>query len=338
MSAGATTLTGRPVRVALIASSRHPVVQPFAGGLEAHVWALARALTRRGHEVTLFAAPGSDASVATHLIEAEGFGLDLGLSVSAAGDVSMPAPAFLAEHHAYLQLIIGLAGRDAHRFDVVHNHSLHHLPVAMAPSVAVPMLSTLHTPPTPWIESAIRVGGGAGVTFVAVSEHTAQEWHHVTGPVDVVYNGVDLQDWPVGPGGDDLVWSGRLVPEKGAHLAIAAARRAGMALRLAGPVSDRAYFDAEVAPLLGGDITYLGHLGRADLAAELGRSAAALVTPECSALAEPGSVDSLAAAALAATGRSRAAARARAEAHCSAERMVDSYLDLYSGLRQVVAA
>ena len=49
----------RALRVALIASSRHPIAQPFAGGLEAHVWQLARALTARGHHVTLFAAPGN---------------------------------------------------------------------------------------------------------------------------------------------------------------------------------------------------------------------------------------------------------------------------------------
>lgn len=362
----------RALRVALIASSRHPIAQPFAGGLEAHVWQLARALTSRGHHVTLFAAPGSDAAVAADLLEAEGFGLRDGLSDAAAGDVSMPAPVFLAEHHAYLQLMIGLGGPLADRFDVVHNHSLHHLPVAMAPSVRVPMVSTLHTPPTPWIESAITVGGGAGVTFVAVSEHTAGEWHHATGPVQVVLNGVDLADWPVGPGGDELIWSGRLVPEKGAHLAIAAARAAGMRLRLAGPISDRAYFDAQVAPQLGDDVRYLGHLGRAELADAVGRSAAALVTPEwnepyglvvaealacgtpvaafargaipeivtpaCSALAEPGSVESLAAAIRVAVGRSRAAARLRAELRCSAEHMVDAYEALYGDLAEAVAA
>jgi len=45
-----------PLRVALIASNRFPLCQPFAGGLEAHVWHLARSLIDRGHEVSLFAA------------------------------------------------------------------------------------------------------------------------------------------------------------------------------------------------------------------------------------------------------------------------------------------
>ena len=35
------------LRIALIAPNRFPIRQPFAGGLEAHVWHLARALGQR---------------------------------------------------------------------------------------------------------------------------------------------------------------------------------------------------------------------------------------------------------------------------------------------------
>ena len=37
------------LRIGLVAASRFPVAEPFAGGLEAHVWALADGLRRRGH-------------------------------------------------------------------------------------------------------------------------------------------------------------------------------------------------------------------------------------------------------------------------------------------------
>ena len=47
----------RRLRIALIASARFPIREPFAGGLEAHTWVLARGLKRRGHRVTVFAAP-----------------------------------------------------------------------------------------------------------------------------------------------------------------------------------------------------------------------------------------------------------------------------------------
>ena len=62
-----------------------PIAEPFAGGLEAHVWGLADRLRRRGHEVTLFAGPGSDPRLGVEL-------LDLRrprLSAAARADVSM---------------------------------------------------------------------------------------------------------------------------------------------------------------------------------------------------------------------------------------------------------
>ena len=41
----------RRLRIGIIAAARFPVVEPFAGGLEAHVWGLADRLRTLGHEV-----------------------------------------------------------------------------------------------------------------------------------------------------------------------------------------------------------------------------------------------------------------------------------------------
>ncbi|MEU8710391.1 glycosyltransferase [Streptomyces sp. NPDC048565] len=51
---------GSPLRIALIASARHSIADPSAGGLEAHTWTLSTALRAHGHEVTVFTVPGSD--------------------------------------------------------------------------------------------------------------------------------------------------------------------------------------------------------------------------------------------------------------------------------------
>ena len=268
--------TSEPLRIAVIGPSRYPVREPFPGGLEALVWHLVTGLRRRGHHVTLFAAEGSD-----HAEGAASLPLaDWEPSRSARGDVSMPPGPFMVDHHSHLRLMLALGGPLADRFDLVHNHSLHYLPVAMAPSLTRPMLTTLHTPPTPWLESAIDAPQGRTAShFTAVSRFVADQWSLPDGPADVVLNGVEPAHWPVGPGGSDLVWSGRIVPEKAPHLAIEVARLAGRRLVLAGPVHDDAYFDRCVRPLLGPDVRYAGHLDSVRLARLVGEAAAVLVTP-----------------------------------------------------------
>jgi hypothetical protein len=45
--------------------------------------------------------------------------------------------AFIADHHAYLSLMVKLAAPDS-GFDVIHDHSLHHSPVAVATTRPLP--------------------------------------------------------------------------------------------------------------------------------------------------------------------------------------------------------
>ncbi|MEJ7702694.1 MAG: glycosyltransferase [Geodermatophilaceae bacterium] len=356
------------MRVAVIASSRFPISEPFAGGLESHVWHLTRQLKRRGHRVTLFAAPGSDRELSANCLSVS----RLVLGRQARADVSMPPLVAMEEHHAYLGLMLELMGDRANEFDLVHNHSLHYLPIAMAPALRTPMVSTLHTPPTPWLESAMQIGPKSNIRFVAVSAHTARAWRHTAGPVTVVPNGVDVSLWRPGPGGGPLIWSGRIVREKGVDLAIAAAALAGMPLQVAGPIVDRAYYDEEVAPHLGTGVTYLGHLSQRELAVAVGRAGAALVTPrwnepyglvvaealacgtpvaafsrggipeivtsDSGRLVAADDVAALAAVIPTVLGLSRQAARARAVTACSLETMIARYEVIYREVLGTAAA
>jgi glycosyltransferase involved in cell wall biosynthesis len=347
------------MHVVILAAAKYPLKQPFAGGLESLTWALVRGLRLRGIDVTLFAGPGSDSELDAQAITVA----PLELSDSARADTAMPPEPWLREHHAYLQVMLGL--RDRGDVDLIHNNSLHYLPIALAQSCAVPMLTTLHTPPTPWLEPAIALMDQTRARFVAVSAHTAGQWEHVTSP-RVVHNGVDTSVWTQGPGGDDLVWVGRIVPEKAPHEAIRIAAASGRRIRLAGPIGHRDYFEDLVEPRLGGDAEYVGHLGVADLRALIGSSAAMVVTPEwdepyglvaaesmacgtpvvgyrrgglpefvvegCGVLVTPGDVLAAAAEVDRVCAMDRDRCRAHAVKHCSLDRMVQGYLDHYVDL------
>lgn len=351
-----------PLSIAIVAPSRFPIRPPFAGGLEAHVWHLTRELAERGHRVSLFAAEGSAVApdcpqVSVHPLQR---------SVFARTRRPLPGAVFESDYRAYLRLMLELAGRRAHDFDVIHNHSLHQLPIAMAPRLSTPMLTTFHTPPFTWLESAIGATRGKGSAFAAVSRHTATAWGRVLNRVLVVPNGVDVSRWPAGRGGRYLVWSGRITQEKGTHLAIEAARRAGMPLRLAGPIGSAEYFREHIAPQLGDSTIYEGHLDQAELAVLVGGAAAALVTPlwdepyglvvaealacgtpvvafarggipevvdtRSGRLVRPRDVAAMAAAIPEAIRLSRQDVRAHAMAACSAQTMVTRYLSIYRDL------
>lgn len=350
------------MHVALIAPHHFPVREPFAGGIESHVWHLARALIRQGHAVTLCAAEGSDPAMEHPALTVRV------LPRSAAASRPFPLPGAVKEsaHHAFVALMSELAD-PALGIDVVHNHSLNPVPVLAAGRLPMPVLTTLHTPPFPALEAAVGAVARTGQAFAAVSRQAAAAWRHVgIGRMILVPNGIDTDRWPLGPGGDDLVWSGRFVEEKGPHLAVDAALRTGRRIVLAGPIVDDQFFRRRIGPALGGRVSYAGHLDQSDLAALVGRAAAALVTPlwdepygqvvvEAMACGTPvvafarggipdlvddrsgrivaaGDVAALAAAVPDVVGLSRAEVRAAAVAEHGLDRMVADYVTVYRAL------
>lgn len=355
-------MTRSALRVALIAPFRFPISEPFVGGLEAQVWLLARMLRERGHHVTLFAAQGSDPGVADRHFWVNITDLDH----EARRDMSTDPRLIVEEDRAYRRVMNHLLQAGDEGYDIVHNHSLHRLPMAMAHGLDVAMISTLHTPPLRRLVDVINSPDGSALRFVAVSRHTADAWTGQGASAGVILNGVNVERWRPGPGGGPLIWFGRLVPEKGPELAIDAARRAQRPLDLAGPIIDRRFFDEQIAPRLGDGIRYLGHLDQQALAAVVGRAGAALVTPrwdepyglvaaealacgtpvaaferggipevlspETGRLAPADDVTALAGAVHEALRLSRRDARRRAVLHLSARTMVDAYEGLYRSL------
>ena len=91
-------------------------------------------------------------------------------------------------------------------------------------------------------------------------------------------HGIPIDAFPFDAvGSDDLLFFGRIHPDKGAHHAIAAARAAGRRLVIAGIIQDQGYHEREVLPHIDGDrVIYLGPVGGRQRTEVLGRAYALL--------------------------------------------------------------
>ncbi|WP_116106689.1 glycosyltransferase family 4 protein [Lewinella sp. IMCC34191] len=264
------------MKIAIIAHLKFPIAEPFHGGLEMHTHCLTQELMRRGHEVTLFALRESDPAFnvieptlaaitptpGNDLFDGEpGFGLE-----------------FVNKFHTYMEVMLTIQRGE---FDIVHNNSLHFLPLSLAHTLGCPMVTTLHCPPFASLRSGVILARPyLGNQFVAVSESIARQWDEDITHCRVVLNGIQVERWTGSLRGEERTafWFGRFCPEKGPHHAIRAARLAGYRLRLAGSIYDHAYFDQHIAPELDDRIEYIGHLDHAGICREAGRSAVGLFT------------------------------------------------------------
>ena len=262
------------MRIALLAHLRHPIAPPFAGGLEAYTWTLADGLTARGHDVVLFASGDSDPR----------FGLDPVIPIHQErrfpglehrGDAALRA--HLDDGYAAACDRIAAGG-----FDVLHNNSLSRLPLEPRRLTATPTVTALHVPPYDALRWFVHAGAVPEHRITATSQAHLRAWWPDGAPpgTSVLHNGIDPAAWPYVARGDGSgVWCARIAAVKGAHHAIAAARRAGLPLTLFGPIEEPDYWAAQIAPTLGGAIRYGGHLAGTALATEIGRASVFLFTP-----------------------------------------------------------
>lgn len=245
-----------------------PVPAPGYGGIEEVVRLLSAGLIERGHDVTLFAPPGSDspAEVVTLLEEPHPDQID--------------NARFEADHVARAFAAVDAAAEHGEPFDVIHDHT-GHTALAMADRIATPLVHTLHGPLN---EDARRFYArhGPKARIVALSQAQLDAAPPEMGGGSVVPNPIDCAEWPFREEKDDfLLWIGRMSPDKGPHRAIAAAREAGAPIVLAGPIQpgQEAFFAEQVEPALGRDgAEYIGEVD-AQRKRDLYQRARALLMP-----------------------------------------------------------
>ncbi len=351
------------MNIAVLCHAQYPIAPPFSGGLESLTHTTCEWLRRDGHTLHLFAHADSDSSFSITPVDNASAAAALRCTAAEIARETSRTEFEILENLRYGSALLGLRSG---RFDLIQNHSLHPLPALMGAATGLPMVTTLHTPPIPYLKmSALAVREHPFHRFVAVSQNLADQWQDYVDPCEVIRNGIDVEGWIASfeKPSRAAFWFGRICREKAPHLAISAAQRGGFPLRIAGPIYDEGYFISEIEPLLGDGVEFLGHLPHSDLNTELLRASALLFTsvweePYGLAIAEAlacgtpvaafevgaatelldsssgvlvrrEDVEGLAVAFDTASELDRSACRRRAENFCGIQPMIGGYTELY---------
>jgi glycosyltransferase involved in cell wall biosynthesis len=250
------------MRIAILSTSAVAVPPVGYGGTELFVFELSKMLTKRGHDVTVFAT--GDSRPSAHL---------RGRLERA---VWPPCPLTELRHvaHAWAEI-----GGTRPRFDVVHVNQHEALPFAAQQDVPV-VLTLHHDRSTPLVDF---YGDFPKVVYVGISTSQVAQMPEVS-TSHVVHHGLDPTMYAFGQGdGGYCAFLGRLAPEKGPHLAIDASRLADVPLRIGGVPHwvNMKFFDDEMEPRVdaaGRRVDYLGALTHGPKV-ELLRHAKALLFP-----------------------------------------------------------
>ena len=231
----------RGLRLAVLAPISWPVPPPGYGPWEQISFNIAEGMRARGLDVTLYAAGDSHFEGTLRSV----------VPIALNEDRALDGNVFEGIH-------IGTLFEEAERFDLIHNNfDWKPMTYALA-RPSPPMLTTIHGFSQPQILAAYYACAHRSF-FTSISDADRDPGLRYLG---TTYNGIDaaqftFRDSP----GDYLLFIGRFHPEKGTHLAIEIAKRAGIRIKLAGIPHDERYFDELVSPHIDGDaVEFLGEV------------------------------------------------------------------------------
>lgn len=232
------------------------------GPWELVTYNLSEALVRMGVNVTVFATKTAQTSAKLEYI------IDESLEYQNPSD-----------HAALTSIHIINALKKAHNVDIIHN-SLNIHPVLYAELIKTPMITTLH--------------GAASEknnhkyyqhlekrNYVSLS-YAERKFYPNLNYIDNVYNGVDFDRYREKSNKNlYVVFSGRIVQEKGILSAIKIAKKTKIPLKIAGVITDQKFYDEYVLPDVDGTlIQYVGALNYPDLSNLLADALALILMAE----------------------------------------------------------
>jgi glycosyltransferase involved in cell wall biosynthesis len=217
---------------------------------------LTEALVARGVDVTLFATLDSETRAT------------LAGVVPAPYEENSSIDAKVWEYR-HLSHLFARAGE----FDLIHNQA--DFPAhAFAPLVTTPMVTTIHGFSSDRIMPMYKPFEDR-VNYVAISDADRAAGLRYAA---TIHHGIPLDEFAFdAEGSDDLLFFGRMHPDKGAAEAIAVAQATGRRLAMYGIVQDRGYYERAVVPHLDGEcIVHPGAVGGMERVRALGNAGALL--------------------------------------------------------------
>jgi glycosyltransferase involved in cell wall biosynthesis len=201
---------------------------------------IAEGLVARGWDVTLFASGDSVTRARLHSVVDQGYEED---------------PAVDPKVAEYLH--ISEAFEHAAEFDLIHSH-YDFMALTYTRLVKTPVLTTIHGFSSPKIMPVYQKYRDG--YFVSISDSDRAPGLNY---LATVYNGIDLALYPLQESnGDDLIFLGRIHPDKGVHLAIEVACLSGRRLIIAGIIQDEVYYRERLKPHIDDQrVRYIGPVG-----------------------------------------------------------------------------
>jgi glycosyltransferase involved in cell wall biosynthesis len=230
------------MHIAMVAPPYYSVPPAAYGGIEVVVADLVDALVTRGHKVTLIGA-GTHATRAQRFVATFNEG-----PANQLGELE-PEIVHTAKVAALLEEL---------DVDIIHDHT--QAGPLMARGRLTPTVVTAHGPVHDDAGDFYRALGDT-VQLVAISDVQRASSPDLAWSA-TVHNAIRAETFPFRADKDDYaIFLGRFHPHKAPHLAIDAARAAGMPIVLAGKCSEpieRDYFSREIEPRIGRDVTIFG--------------------------------------------------------------------------------
>ncbi len=235
----------RKIRIAQVASSAHPVYANQNKAIYAHTAHLVDGFQTLGHEVTLYGNPKSETSGELQTSE-------------------FPLPednkSDLSRYEQWGLISDCYLAAQKEKFDIIHSHISMMTGFFSRLEKKIPTLISVHSPIEDWMKPILlKHRDEKYISFSLAQRQQLPELNWYAN----IYHGVDTDLFSFKETPEDyILFIGRITHDKGAHIAIQAALKAGVNLKIAGrSYGGESYWHTEIEPHINGDtISYCGEV------------------------------------------------------------------------------